>query len=43
MHKALEVMKQMKATGTSWVDILQRMEQEFGVRLTKDQVKALVR
>ncbi|CAI4033494.1 hypothetical protein DNFV4_03930 [Nitrospira tepida] len=43
MARALEVLKQMKATGTSWAHMAERLQQEFGVQLDKDQLKALVR
>ena len=41
--KALTVLKEMKAAGKTWQEMGERMEQEFGTRLDKDQLKALVR
>ena len=33
----------MKADGRTWQDMTERVEREFGVRLDKEQLKALVR
>lgn len=41
--KALTVLKEMKAAGKTWQEMGERMEQEFGASLDKDQLKALVR
>jgi hypothetical protein len=41
--KALTVLKGMKAAGQTWQEMAQRVEQEFGARLDKEQLKALVR
>jgi hypothetical protein len=43
LGKALSVLKDMKAAGRTWQEMGDRVEQEFGVRLDKDQLKALVR
>jgi hypothetical protein len=43
MQKALEVLKQMKASGASWAYMAERVLHDFGVQLDKDQLKALVR
>jgi hypothetical protein len=43
MQRGLEVLKEMKASGAQWPHILERMRLEFGVELTKEQVKVLVR
>ena len=43
LSKALAVLKEMKAAGRTWQEMGARMEQEFGSRLDKDQLKALVR
>ena len=43
LSKALSVLKEMKATGRTWQEMGERMEREFGTRLDKDQLKALVR
>ena len=40
---ALAVLKQMKTDGRTWQEMTDRVEQEFGVRLEKEQLKALVR
>lgn len=37
------VLKEMKGNNVPWAEILERVRQEFGVELTKDQVKTLVR
>ena len=41
--KALDVLKEMKAAGRTWHEMAERVEREFGTRLDKDQLKALVR
>ena len=41
--KALAVLKEMKIAGLTWQDMSERVEREFGVRLEKEQLKALVR
>lgn len=41
--KALAVLKEMKAAGRTWQEMAERVEREFGTRLDKDQLKALVR
>jgi len=41
--KALDVLKAMKAAGRTWQEMAERVEREFGTRLDKDQLKALVR
>ena len=43
LTKALEVLKEMKAAGQTWHEMAERMEREFGAKLDKDQLKALVR
>ena len=43
LAKALEVLKEMKAIGRTWQEMTERVEREFGTRLDKDQLKALVR
>ena len=43
LAKALNVLKEMKAAGRTWQEMGARMEREFGARLEKDQLKALVR
>ena len=43
LAKALHVLKEMKAAGKTWQEMGERMEQEFGASLEKDQLKALVR
>jgi len=40
---ALAVLKEMKAAGRTWQEMAERVEREFGTRLDKDQLKALVR
>lgn len=40
---ALTVLKEMKATGRTWQEMADQLEREFGTRLEKDQLKALVR
>lgn len=41
--RALLVMKAMKGTGRTWQEMAERVEREFGVRLDKEQLKALAR
>jgi len=41
--KALSVLKEMKTAGLSWQDMAERVEREFGAKLEKEQLKALVR
>ncbi len=41
--RALEVLKQMKASGASRAHMAECIRDEFGVQLDKDQLKALVR
>src|SRR5262245_29347160 len=41
--KALAMLKEMKSDGLSWHEMTERVEREFGVRLEKEQLKALVR
>ena len=43
LAKALHVLKEMKAAGKTWQEMGERMAQEFGASLEKDQLKALVR
>ena len=43
LSKALEVLKEMKATGRTWAEMAARVETEFGTQLDRDQLKALVR
>ena len=43
LAQALRVLKEMKAAGKTWQEMGERMEQEFGASLEKDQLKALVR
>ena len=43
LAKALEVLKAMKAAGKTWQEMGERIEQDFGTTLEKDQLKALVR
>jgi len=40
---ALTVLKEMKAAGRTWQEMADRLEREFGAKLEKDQLKALVR
>lgn len=40
---ALEVMKTMKQAGKSWGEIAEAIDSRFGVKLEKDQLKALIR
>ncbi len=39
----LTVLKEMKAAGRTWQEMADRLEREFGTKLEKDQLKALVR
>jgi hypothetical protein len=39
----LTVLKEMKAAGRTWQEMANRLEREFGTKLEKDQLKALVR
>jgi hypothetical protein len=41
--KALSILKEMKASGRTWQEMTERVEREFGARLDKEQLKALVR
>ena len=43
LAKALVVLKNMKAAGHTWQEMGERMEREFGSKLEKEQLKALVR
>jgi hypothetical protein len=43
LAKALTVLKEMKAAGKTWQEMSERMERDFGTRLDKDQLKALIR
>jgi len=43
LAKALAILKEMKSGGLSWQEMSERVEREFGVRLEKEQLKALVR
>ena len=43
LAKALEVLKEMKASGRTWHEMAERVEREFGTPLDKEQLKALVR
>ena len=43
LAKALTVLKDMKAAGKTWQEMSERMERDFGTKLDKDQLKALVR
>jgi len=43
LAKALTVLKDMKAAGKTWLEMSERIERDFGTRLDKDQLKALVR
>jgi DNA-directed RNA polymerase subunit RPC12/RpoP len=40
---ALTMLKEMKAAGRTWQEMADRLEREFGTKLEKDQLKALVR
>lgn len=41
--KALLVLKEMKNSGLTWQQMGDRLEREFGAKLDKEQLKALVR
>ena len=43
LAKALAVLKDMKAAGRTWNEMAERVEREFGTKLDKEQLKALVR
>lgn len=43
LMKALTVIKEMKTAGRTWQEMGERLEREFGTKLDKDQLKALVR
>ena len=43
LANALNMLKEMKATGRTWQEMADRLEREFGTTLEKDQLKALVR
>ncbi len=43
LAKALVVLKDMKASGRTWQEMAERVEREFGTKLDKEQLKALVR
>ena len=43
LAKALAVLKDMKAAGRTWQEMAARVEREFGTKLDKEQLKALVR
>ena len=43
LAKVLQMLKDMKAAGRTWQEMAERVEREFGTRLDKDQLKALVR
>jgi len=43
LANALAVLKDMKAAGHTWQEMGERMEREFGSKLEKEQLKALVR
>ncbi len=40
---ALTVLREMKAASRTWQEMADRLEREFGTKLEKDQLKALVR
>ncbi|MBX3334878.1 MAG: hypothetical protein KF876_12195 [Nitrospira sp.] len=40
---ALTVLKEMKAAGRTWQEMADRLEREFGTKLEKDQLRALIR
>lgn len=42
LAKALAVLKEMKASGRTWQEMTERVEREFGAKLEKEQLKALV-
>jgi hypothetical protein len=41
--KALAVLRDMKKAGKTWQEMGERLKQDFGTSLDKDQLKALVR
>lgn len=41
--KALSILKEMKTAGRTWQEMTELVEREFGARLEKEQLKALVR
>jgi len=43
LAKALVVLKDMKAARRTWQEMGEHMEREFGTKLDKEQLKALVR
>lgn len=43
LTKALDLLKEMKTAGQTWHEMAERVEREFGAKLDKDQLKALVR
>jgi DNA-directed RNA polymerase subunit RPC12/RpoP len=43
LANALTMLKEMKAAGRTWQEMADRLEREFGTKLVKDQLKALVR
>jgi len=43
LTRALSVLKEMKTAGKTWQEMSVRIEHDFGTRLDKDQLKALVR
>lgn len=43
LGKALTVLREMKAAGRTWHEMADRLERDFGTKLEKDQLKALVR
>ena len=43
LARALAALKDMKAAGRTWQEMAERVEREFGVRLEKEQLKALLR
>jgi hypothetical protein len=43
LAKALTLLKEMKTAGKTWQEMSERIERDFGTKLDKDQLKALVR
>ena len=43
LANALAVLKDMKAAGHTWLEMAERVKREFGPKLDKEQLKALVR
>jgi len=41
--KALELLRRLKVEGRSWTELGQELHQQCGVKLDKDQLKALIR